>query len=121
MQLYDCAQLRQKKNLQCCADLKMTEWFLPVPQREYYTPRAHGACRVGWFCRPTHEFDSEVHVFASCKRCHHCTYCTVSTVSPRSLSWLPAGIIVTYIRSNGDGVPATVISASECGQCVSIE
>ena len=43
------------------------------------------------------------------------------TVSPMSLSWLPARITVTYIRSNGDRVPATVISASECGQYVSIE
>ena len=34
-------------------------------------------------------------------------------VSPMSLSWPPAGITVTYIRSNGDR--ATVISASEQG------
>ena len=38
------------------------------------------------------------------------------TASPMSLSWLPAGITITYIQSNGDRVPATIISASECGQ-----
>ena len=43
----------------------------------------------------------------------HTAMCPL-TVSPMSLSWLLAGIIVTYIRSNGDKVPATVISASEC-------
>ena len=32
-----------------------------------------------------------------------------------------AGITVTYIRSNGDRVPATVIPASEYGQYASIE
>ena len=44
------------------------------------------------------------------------------TVAPTSLSWPPAGIVtVTCIRSNGDTVPAPVISASQCGQYVSIE
>ena len=42
-------------------------------------------------------------------------------VSPISLSWPPAGITVTHTRSNGDRVPATVISTSECGQYMSIE
>ena len=53
---------------------------------------------------------------------HHCTatLCPL-TVSPISLSWLPAGITVTYTRSNGDRVPATVISVSERGQNMSIE
>uniref|UniRef100_A0A7S4GAV0 Uncharacterized protein n=1 Tax=Eutreptiella gymnastica TaxID=73025 RepID=A0A7S4GAV0_9EUGL len=54
----------------------------------------------------------------------HTALCPL-TRSPVSLSWgppwLPAGISVTYPRSNGDRVPATVISASECGQYVSIE
>ena len=36
------------------------------------------------------------------------------TAFPKSLSWLPAGSTVTYSPSNGDRVPATVISASEC-------
>ena len=43
------------------------------------------------------------------------------TVSSMSLPWLLAGIGVTCIRSNGDGVPANAISASECGQYVSIK
>ena len=43
------------------------------------------------------------------------------TVSPMSLSLLPAGITVTYTRSNDDRVPATVISTSERGQYASIE
>ena len=39
------------------------------------------------------------------------------TVSPISVSWLPEGHLpAAYTRSNGDRVPATVISASECGQ-----
>ena len=50
----------------------------------------------------------------------HTALCPL-TVSPMSLSWLPAGITVTYAQSNGDGVPATVISASECGQYMSIK
>ena len=50
----------------------------------------------------------------------HTALCRL-TLSPMSLSWLPAGITVTFIRSNGDSVPATVISASACGQYVSIE
>uniref|UniRef100_A0A7S4GAM7 Uncharacterized protein n=1 Tax=Eutreptiella gymnastica TaxID=73025 RepID=A0A7S4GAM7_9EUGL len=50
----------------------------------------------------------------------HTALCPL-TVSPMSLSWLPPRITVTYTRSNGDRVPATVISASECGQYVSIE
>ena len=40
----------------------------------------------------------------------HTTLCPLA-VSPLSLSWLPAGITVTYIRSNGGRVPATVIPA----------
>ena len=43
------------------------------------------------------------------------------TVSPMSLSWFPSGITVTDTQSNGDRVPATVLSASKCGQYVSIE
>ena len=80
-----------------------------------------GAC-IGVISRPTDLFDSEVHVFPSCKRYYHCTYCPVSplAVSPMSLSWLPTGITVTYMHSNGDRVPAAVISASECGQYLSI-
>ena len=35
------------------------------------------------------------------------------TAFPKSLSWLPTGSTVTYSPSNGDRVPATVISASE--------
>ena len=50
----------------------------------------------------------------------HTALCPL-TVSPMSLSWLPAGITVTYIRSNGDTVPATVILTSECGQYLSVE
>ena len=50
----------------------------------------------------------------------HAALCPL-TVSPMSLSWLGAGITVTYTRSNGDRVPATVISASECEQYVSME
>jgi len=38
-----------------------------------------------------------------------------------SLSWLPAGIPVAYTRTNGDGLPATVIPASECGRCARIK
>ena len=47
----------------------------------------------------------------------HTALCPL-TVSPMSLS---ACITVTYTRSNGDRVSATVISASEYGQDVSIE
>ena len=50
----------------------------------------------------------------------HTAPCPV-IVSPMSLSWLPAGITVTYTRSNGDRLHTTVISTSECGQSVSIE
>jgi hypothetical protein len=50
----------------------------------------------------------------------HTALCPLS-VPPMSLSWLPPRITVTYTRSNGDRVPATVISASECGHSVSIE
>ena len=55
-----------------------------------------------------------------CMCFQHTALCPL-TVSPMSLSWLPAGITVTYTRSNGDRAPATVISASKCGQYVSIE
>ena len=50
----------------------------------------------------------------------HTALCPL-TVSPMSLSWLPAGITVAYTQSNGDRVPATVISVSDLGQYVSIE
>ena len=61
-------------------------------------------------------------MFPSFKRYDHCTYCTVSPkVSTTFLSWLMEGITVTYTRSNGDRVLATVISVSKCGQYVSIE
>ena len=50
----------------------------------------------------------------------HTALCPL-TVSPISFSWLPVGITVTYTQSNGDRVPATIISASEHGQCASIE
>ena len=43
------------------------------------------------------------------------------TASPMSLSWLPVGITVTSTRSNGDTVPVTVISASKCGQYMSLK
>ena len=36
---------------------------------------------LGQFRRPTHLFDSEVHVSPSCKRYYHCAYCTVSPYS----------------------------------------
>ena len=70
------------------------------PEREYYTRCAHGAHAVrvlGRFHRPTHLSDSDVHVFPSCKGHSHCTtaLCPLK-VSPMSLSWLPAGITVTY-------------------------
>ena len=50
----------------------------------------------------------------------HTALCPL-TIPPMSLSWVLAGITVTHTRSNGDRVPATVTSASECGQYVSIE
>ena len=43
------------------------------------------------------------------------------TVSTMSLSWQPVGITVTYTRSNGNRMPATIISPSECWQHANIE
>ena len=45
--------------------------------REYYTRCAH-VCVLGLFRRHPHVFNSEVHVFPSCKRHYYCTYSTVS-------------------------------------------
>ena len=50
----------------------------------------------------------------------HAALCPL-TLPPTFLSWLPAGITLACVRSNGDGVRATVIPASDCGQYVSIE
>ena len=43
---------------------------------------------LGLFRRPTHLFDSEVHVFPSCKKYHHCTYCTVSRYNINHVSFM---------------------------------
>ena len=42
----------------------------------------------GDFIRPTHLFDSEMHVFPSYKRYSHCTYCTVSPYSFTHVSFM---------------------------------
>ena len=47
----------------------------------------------------------------------HTALCPL-TASRMSISWLPAGITVTYIPSNDNRAPATVIYASQCGQSV---
>ena len=74
------------------------------------------------FHRPTHLPDGEVHVFPSCTSMIivHTALCPL-LLSTMSLSWLPAGITVTYTQSNGDRVLVTVISVPKCGQYVSIE
>ena len=83
--------------------------------------RARCVCWADFVDLPTH-WTVECMCFHAVKdiTIAHAALCPL-TVSPMSLSWLPAGITVTYTRSNGDRVPATVISASECGQYVSIE
>ena len=94
-----------------------TEHFLP----SFFFPVKDCPGVLGLCCGPTHPLDRAVHAFPSRKRYCHCTCCTVSPCSVTSLPWLPVGITVTRTRSNGDRVPATVISAPECGQCMSIE
>ena len=60
--------------------------------------------------------------FQSCDRVvpSHVLHCVPLTAS--HVSFVASyGITVTYTRSDGDMLPATVISASECGQCVGIK
>ena len=89
----------------------------------------HGACMVHARCVYWGDFvDLPLYSIVKCMcfqavKCipiAHTALCRL-TVSPMSLSWPPAGVTVTYTQLNGDRVPATVISASECGQYVSIE
>ena len=99
------------------------------PSREYYTRcvrgvhAVHAHC-VYWddFIDPTTYSTMKCMCFQAVKglTIEHTALCPL-TVSSMSLSWLPTGITVSQIRSNGDRVPATVISTSECGQYVSIK
>ena len=86
----------------------------------------HGARALrllGLFHRPAHLFCRVVHAFPGCTRYDYCTYYTVPLLQykPCPFHGFLAGMVVTYTRSNGDSVPTTVISSSECGQYVSIE
>ena len=75
---------------------------------------------LGLFHRHTHLFYRAVHVFPSCTRYDHCTHCTVSLLQyqPCPFHGFLASIAVTWTQSNGDRVPAAVVSPSECGQYV---
>ena len=58
--------------------------------RARWTRGARALRVLGWFRRPTHLFDSQVHVFSSCKRYYPCTYCTVSPYSFTHVSFMAA-------------------------------
>ena len=78
---------------------------------------------LGLFHRPTHLFHRAVHVFPCSTLCDHCTRCIVSLLQYQACPFhgFLARMAVTYARSNGDRVPATVISPPKCGQYMSIE
>ena len=99
------------------ADAKLRCWFWD-PETEYFTRCVYWGDFVDL---PTYST-----VKCMCSQAvkgitiAHTTLCPL-TVSSMSLLWVSAGIAVTHTQSNGDRVPATTISASECGQSVSIE
>ena len=68
------------------------------------------------FHGPTHLLEREVHVFLGITIAH-----TALCPLRRECAVNHVPFMGTHTASNGDRVPAIVISASECGQYVSIE